>query len=211
MRAPPEAPPLRVQAAARHLQRAHHRRAALRAEVGLQPPRVSLRRARDARCAQRVGEMREPPLGLEEVPHPALEQFFDEILAAPSTDALVGRTLRVRAAGARGGARPVRRGHEPARRRAEPARLPVRPPRGRRHARLRRARARGALPADERSAEPRRVDGIARGAASRPPAASMAARRAPPQRRPAGTRQRRTSTTRCRGATSGSPTRTTWA
>ena len=36
----------------------------------------------------RVGEMREPPLGLEEVPHPALEQFFDEILAAPSTGAL---------------------------------------------------------------------------------------------------------------------------
>jgi hypothetical protein len=38
----------------------------------------------------RVGEMREPPLGLEEVPHPALEQFFDEVLAAPSTDALLG-------------------------------------------------------------------------------------------------------------------------
>jgi hypothetical protein len=37
----------------------------------------------------RVGEMREPPLGLEEVPHPALEQLFDEILAAPSTDALL--------------------------------------------------------------------------------------------------------------------------
>src|SRR5512145_767727 len=33
----------------------------------------------------RVGEMREPPLGLEEVPDPALEQFFDEILAAPTT------------------------------------------------------------------------------------------------------------------------------
>ena len=38
---------------------------------------------------QRVGEMREPPLGLEEVPHPALEIFFDEILAAPATDALI--------------------------------------------------------------------------------------------------------------------------
>ena len=37
----------------------------------------------------RVGEMREPPLGLEEVPHPALEQFFDEVLAAPTTAALV--------------------------------------------------------------------------------------------------------------------------
>src|SRR5438477_892426 len=37
----------------------------------------------------RVGEMREPPLGLEEVPHPALEIFFDEILAAPTTDELL--------------------------------------------------------------------------------------------------------------------------
>jgi hypothetical protein len=39
----------------------------------------------------RVGEMREPPLGLEEVPDPALENFFDEILAAPTTaELLVG-------------------------------------------------------------------------------------------------------------------------
>src|SRR5947208_10490576 len=39
----------------------------------------------------RVGEMREPPLGLEAVPHPALEQFFDEIRAAPTTaELLVG-------------------------------------------------------------------------------------------------------------------------
>src|SRR5260370_27699150 len=30
----------------------------------------------------RVGEMREPPLGLAEVPDPALEIFFDEILGA---------------------------------------------------------------------------------------------------------------------------------
>jgi hypothetical protein len=37
----------------------------------------------------RVGEMREPPLGLEEVPHPALEIFFDEILAAPTTGELL--------------------------------------------------------------------------------------------------------------------------
>src|SRR5436190_3585364 len=34
----------------------------------------------------RVSEMREPPLGLEAVPHPALEIFFDEILAAPTTE-----------------------------------------------------------------------------------------------------------------------------
>src|SRR5207245_2046919 len=37
----------------------------------------------------RVGEMREPPLGLEEVPHPALAIFFDEILAAPTTTELL--------------------------------------------------------------------------------------------------------------------------
>jgi hypothetical protein len=34
---------------------------------------------------QRVGEMREPPLGLEVVPDPHLEVFFDEVLAAPTT------------------------------------------------------------------------------------------------------------------------------
>src|SRR5437868_4779217 len=37
----------------------------------------------------RVAEMREPPLGLEEVPHEALAIFFDEILAAPTTEARV--------------------------------------------------------------------------------------------------------------------------
>src|SRR5690348_13692039 len=37
----------------------------------------------------RVGEMREPPLGLEEVPHPALALLFDEILAAPTTAELL--------------------------------------------------------------------------------------------------------------------------
>lgn len=42
-----------------------------------------------AALRKRVGEMREPPLGLEAVPHPALEIFFDEILAAPSTAELV--------------------------------------------------------------------------------------------------------------------------
>src|SRR5947208_13463322 len=39
----------------------------------------------------RVGEMREPPLGLEDMPHPALGIFFDEILAVPTTaELLVG-------------------------------------------------------------------------------------------------------------------------
>jgi hypothetical protein len=37
----------------------------------------------------RVGEMREPPLGLEVVPHATLDAFFDEILAAPDTGALL--------------------------------------------------------------------------------------------------------------------------
>src|SRR5437763_2463060 len=37
----------------------------------------------------RIGEMREPPLGLEEVPHEALAVFFDEIQAAPTTEALL--------------------------------------------------------------------------------------------------------------------------
>src|SRR5258707_13438922 len=34
---------------------------------------------------KRVGEMREPPLGLEAVPHLGLEILFDEILGAPTT------------------------------------------------------------------------------------------------------------------------------
>src|SRR5438552_17601572 len=33
----------------------------------------------------RVAEMREPPLGLEEVPHEGLGVLFDELLAAPTT------------------------------------------------------------------------------------------------------------------------------
>jgi hypothetical protein len=39
----------------------------------------------------RIGEMREPPLGLEAVPHPALEILFDELRAAATTaEVLVG-------------------------------------------------------------------------------------------------------------------------
>ncbi len=37
----------------------------------------------------RVGEMREPPLGLDAVPDPGLEAFFDEVLAAPATEDLL--------------------------------------------------------------------------------------------------------------------------
>src|SRR5215510_9662781 len=36
-----------------------------------------------------VGEMREPPVVFDVSPHDALEVFFDEILAAPSTEELV--------------------------------------------------------------------------------------------------------------------------
>src|SRR5690606_23119991 len=38
---------------------------------------------------KRVSELREPPLGLEAVPHPALQLACDEVLAAPTTAALV--------------------------------------------------------------------------------------------------------------------------
>jgi len=38
---------------------------------------------------KRVGEMREPPLGLDTAPNAALDAFFDEILAAPTTPELL--------------------------------------------------------------------------------------------------------------------------
>lgn len=38
---------------------------------------------------KRVSELREPPLGLEAVPHPALQLLCDEVLAAQSTSALL--------------------------------------------------------------------------------------------------------------------------
>jgi len=37
----------------------------------------------------RISEMREPPLGLDVVPHAALDAWFDEILSAPDTAALL--------------------------------------------------------------------------------------------------------------------------
>ncbi len=48
-----------------------------------------------AAIRQRVGEMREPPLGLDEAPHPALEVFFDEIRGAPTTEELIEGAYRV--------------------------------------------------------------------------------------------------------------------
>ncbi len=45
----------------------------------------------DTNFRHRIGEMREPPLGLEKIPHPGLGVFFDEILATPSTaERLIG-------------------------------------------------------------------------------------------------------------------------
>src|SRR5467141_1545300 len=38
---------------------------------------------------KRVGEMREPPLGLDAVPDPNLEIFFDDIRSSPTTGELV--------------------------------------------------------------------------------------------------------------------------
>ncbi len=42
-----------------------------------------------AALRQRVGEMREPPLGLDVTPDPALEIYFDEVQAAPMTEDLL--------------------------------------------------------------------------------------------------------------------------
>lgn len=42
-----------------------------------------------AGIANRIREMRQPPYGLETSPEPLLDVFFDEIQAAPSTEALV--------------------------------------------------------------------------------------------------------------------------
>jgi hypothetical protein len=42
-----------------------------------------------AALRKRVGEMREPPLGLDVIPDTNLEIFFDEILCAPTTETLV--------------------------------------------------------------------------------------------------------------------------
>lgn len=38
---------------------------------------------------RRVGEMREPPLGLDKVPHGSLKLLMDEIIAAPTTEELI--------------------------------------------------------------------------------------------------------------------------
>lgn len=40
-------------------------------------------------CRLRVGEMREPPLGLDKIPHEGLELAFDELMAADSTESLL--------------------------------------------------------------------------------------------------------------------------
>jgi hypothetical protein len=43
-----------------------------------------------AALRQRVSEMREPPLGLDDVPHTALEIYFDELLNAPTHHLIIG-------------------------------------------------------------------------------------------------------------------------
>ncbi len=44
---------------------------------------------------RRVGEMREPPLGLDKVPHPGLERLMAEILSAPTTSELLLGVYRI--------------------------------------------------------------------------------------------------------------------
>ena len=44
---------------------------------------------------RRVSEMREPPLGLDKTPHPALEQLMDEVIAAPTSLELIVGVYRV--------------------------------------------------------------------------------------------------------------------
>lgn len=43
----------------------------------------------------RVGEMREPPLGLDKVPHPGLERVGDELRQAPTTEAFLLGTYEI--------------------------------------------------------------------------------------------------------------------
>ncbi|MEQ1831183.1 MAG: hypothetical protein ABL921_34875, partial [Pirellula sp.] len=38
---------------------------------------------------KRVSEMREPPLGLDKIPHTGLKRLMDEVIAAPSTELLL--------------------------------------------------------------------------------------------------------------------------
>ncbi|MEQ1831014.1 MAG: hypothetical protein ABL921_34020, partial [Pirellula sp.] len=44
---------------------------------------------------KRVSEMREPPLGLDKIPHAGLERLMDEVIAAPSTELLLIGLYRV--------------------------------------------------------------------------------------------------------------------
>lgn len=44
---------------------------------------------------RRVGEMREPPLGLDKIPHMGLERLMDEVLCAPSTEEFLSGVYEV--------------------------------------------------------------------------------------------------------------------
>lgn len=49
----------------------------------------------DTNFRNRIGEMREPPLGLEKIPHAALAVLFDEILTTPSTEERVAALYEI--------------------------------------------------------------------------------------------------------------------
>jgi hypothetical protein len=82
---------------------------------------------------QRVGEMREPPLGLEQVPHEALEICFDEIIAAPKTEELLMGLYEKALPALQAALERHVADTNPARGRAVGSPLPVRPPGDWRH------------------------------------------------------------------------------
>ncbi len=157
----------------------------------------------------RVGEMREPPLGLEVVPDANLEIFFDEILAAPDTAALllglyekvvpelVQAMERYSAA-----ANPL--ADAPSRRVLRFALLEL----GDMPATARRPSRSSSPPPSARASRSGLRCSIAR---SRPRERSTAPRKSRPHAHPVTFRRSRTPTTACRSATSVSPIPTTWA
>ena len=110
-------------------------------KTGFSPPRLPLRRARRRRLRTRVGEMREPPLGLEAVPAPGAGGLLRRDPRRADDGGAARRRLREGPAGPRRrpGAAPGR--HQPAGRRPFGPRLPVRPAGAGRHDRLRRRSA----------------------------------------------------------------------
>ena len=116
-----------------------HRRADLRAQDRLRPPRVSCAQSMSRRSASRVGEMREPPLGLEVVPRPERWRSSSTKFSRrrSTRSLLVLGLVQRRPARARRRARSPHGRHQPVDRRPLGPSLPVRPARGGRHDRLR--------------------------------------------------------------------------